>query len=91
MRATLTPIRSPRSVHYSASGEVLTVDLDGQIDSFDFSGLGDGLAESFETTLPICPVLSAERVGGDLTVRLLHPYGPYADESEKQEREVIIQ
>lgn len=90
MRAILTPQRSDRRAEYSAAGDVLTVAMGDQTDTFDFSDMPDGRATEFESTLPVCPVISAERVAGALTVKLLHWYGPDAGDDEKQEREVAI-
>lgn len=43
------------------------------IDTFDFTGTPDGRldVDSIETTLPVQPILAAERVGGELTVTVL--------------------
>lgn len=90
MRAILTPQRSDRRVAYSAADNVLTVTMGAQSDVFDFSDMPDGRATHFETTLPVCPVVSAERVDGVLTVKLLHWYGAGADDEEKRERKVTI-
>jgi len=87
-----SPQRSDRSLSYQFSGETITATLDGQSDTFDFSGLPDGELDvsALETTLDICPVLAARRVNGRLEVTLLKFHGPNALESERfPEPEVI--
>jgi len=87
-----SPQRSDRSLSYQFSGETITATLDGQSDTFDFSGLPDGELDvsALETTLDICPVLAARRVNGQLEVTLLRFHGPDAPESERfPEPEVI--
>ncbi len=62
---------------YDASGDMLTVthEADQVItsDTFDFSGTPDGKldVQSVETTLPVQPIVRAERVDGELTVEVL--------------------
>ena len=69
-----------QSFRYSASGDVLTVTwANGEqevTDTFDFTGLPDGEldVEGIESSLPVQPVLAAERVDGQLWVRVLHWY-----------------
>jgi len=87
-----SPQRSDRQLSYEISGETITATLDGQTDTFDFSGLPDGELDvsALETTLDICPVLAARRVNGRLEVTLLRFHGPDAPESERfPEPEVI--
>lgn len=50
-------------------GDVQTTEL------FDFTGVADGKAQSIiAETLPLNPILSAERVNGVLTVEVLKTY-----------------
>jgi len=79
-----SPQRSDRQLSYEISGETITATLDGQTDTFDFSGLPDGAeAVDFQTSLDPCPVLSAKRINGRLEVTLLKFHGPDAPESER--------
>jgi len=87
-----SPQRSDRSLTYEFEGETITATLDGQSDVFDFSGLPDGELDvsALETTLPICPIISARRVDGQLEVTLLKFHGPNAPVEERfPEPEVI--
>src|SRR5690606_21451732 len=56
-----SPQRSDRLLSYQFVGETIIAALDGQTDTFDFSGLPDGELDvsALETTLDICPVLAA--------------------------------
>jgi len=73
-----SPQRSDRLLSYQFVGETITATLDGQSDVFDFSGLPDGELDvsALETTLDICPIISARRVNGQLEVTLLKFHGP---------------
>jgi len=73
-----SPQRSDRQLSYQFDGETITATLDGETDTFDFSGLPDGELDvsALETTLDICPVLAARRVNGKLEVKLLKFHGP---------------
>ena len=87
-----SPQRNDRSLTYEFDGETITATLDGQTDVFDFSSLPDGELDvsALETTLDICPIISARRVNGQLEVTLLKFHGPNAPESERfPEPEVI--
>jgi len=81
-----SPQRSDRQLSYAfpAPG-VIEATLDGQTDTFDFSGLPDGELDvsALETTLDICPVLAARRVNGQLEVTLLRFHGPDAPYEER--------
>lgn len=95
IKLILTPQRSDMLVSYSADGDVLKVSGATSDDSFDFTPLVDGdIASNLVSTLPVCPVLSAEcvEVDGDrvITVTAISWYGADASDSEKQIREVIL-
>lgn len=83
MRVLLSPQRADRKINYTFGQDVITAEIDGQTDAFDFSQMPDGEAVNIETTLPINPILSARRVGGVLEVVLLNWIGPDAPESER--------
>jgi|Wag4MinimDraft_1082647.scaffolds.fasta_scaffold01841_3 hypothetical protein len=91
MKIIYTPQKADKSLSYAFPSEgVVEATMDGESDTFDFSEMPDGKAEKIESTLFACPVVSAEKVDGELTVKLLHWYGPDAADEEKTEREVII-
>lgn len=71
-----SPQRSDRQLSYKCDGEVITATLDGQVGTFDFAAMPNGEAEEITSSLPICPVVSAKRVDGELEVTLLRFNGP---------------
>lgn len=86
MKLILTPQGNKVDFSFSGSGDVLNVTVDGVTDTFDFSQMPDGKAESIESTLNSCPVASAERVNGALTVTMLD----WRPESEHNMQDVEI-
>ncbi|WFF40384.1 hypothetical protein EVC62_02090 [Salinicola endophyticus] len=77
MRLLLTPQRSELSAKYYADTALLTVEVGGDIDTFDFTDAPDGEFDGFASdTLPLCPILRAEKSGDALTVWALGWYGP---------------
>lgn len=52
-------------------------------DIFDFSNIPDGELTDIETTLPVIPILKAERTDGVLSLILLNYIGIDATEEEK--------
>jgi hypothetical protein len=84
VRVRYSPQFSIRRIDYEISGEVVTATLDtGEVDVFDFSALPDGRAEEVSTSLPIQPIVSAERVAGVLQLELLKFIGLDASEAER--------
>lgn len=93
MTLKFSPQRSDASLAYQVEGDVLTVThtpANGKgaaVDVFDFSAYPDGQLDvsTIETTLPVQPVLAAERTAGVLTVMLLHWYahGETSDRAEE--------
>ena len=67
----------PHELVYEVEGDVLTVTHKAgevvTVDVFDFTGTPDGKldVDTIETTLPVQPILAAERVDGLLTVTVL--------------------
>ena len=91
MKAIFTPQRSDYVMKVSAKGDVLTIEVDGVTDSFDFSTLNDGdIAVDFVSVLTPNPVLNARKESGEIIVELIGFYGPDAEESEMLTREVIL-
>ncbi|MEQ5768171.1 hypothetical protein NFH98_11245 [Halomonas sp. H33-56] len=75
---------------YSADGEEITATINGQTDTFDFSKMRNGTATQFETVLPYCPVIKAERVDGELTVHLITWYWGAANYENRLEGEAEL-
>lgn len=91
MKAIFTPQRSDYVMKVSAKGDVLTIEVDGVTDSFDFSTLNDGdIAVDFVSVLTHNPVLNARKESGEIIVELIGFYGSDAEESEMLTREVIL-
>lgn len=62
---------TPVECDYSADGDVLTVVMDGVVETFDFTDLPDGEAENIDCgELSTNPILNAKRSEGVLTVTL---------------------
>jgi hypothetical protein len=79
-----SPQFSTKRISYQIAGEVVTATLDtGETDTFDFSALPDGRAEEVSTSLPVQPIVSAERVNGVLHLELLKFIGLDASEAER--------
>ena len=74
MKIYLIPQFSPNSLTYSFRGDAITVDMDGNKDTFDFTGMPDGELEldDIETTLEHNPIMSAKKIDGILSVELLN-------------------
>ncbi|MGY9355842.1 hypothetical protein ACTM7X_16660 [Citrobacter braakii] len=91
MKAIFTPQRSDNVMNASAKGDVLTIDVDGVSDSFDFSTLNDGdIAVDFVSVLKPNPVLNARKESGEIIVELIGLYGSDAEESKTQIWEVTL-
>ena len=81
IKVFFSPQRSDNQIEYSFNGEAVTARIGTVKDTFDFSTLPDGelnIEESIETTLPVCPIISAKRVDGILHLELLNWLGPNA-------------
>ena len=83
VKVFFSPQRADRQIEYSLNGEAVTAKIGDAEDTFDFSALPDGELnkeddESIETTLPVCPIISAKRVDGILHLELLNWLGPDA-------------
>ena len=79
---TETPQRSERKATYISGGatgadsvDVLTVEMDGVTEIFDFTGFSEGIAEEITSEiLPINPIISAEKTGDVVTVAVIRFY-----------------
>lgn len=91
MKLKLTPQRSDIVVKYSAAGSILTVNVDGASDTFDFSVMNEGdLASDFQTSLGYNPLISATVEDGELTILAIKTYGIDAGDRERENSEVIL-
>lgn len=83
MFINLSPIRSDREISYTYNGERITATIDNQSDTFNFSEVPNGKLDEVESTLPINPIISAERVEGTLYVELINFISGDATEEER--------
>lgn len=73
---TYTPQRSDFKATYTINDDVLTVEMDGATEVFDFTGLAEGVAqEIIAEVLPINPVISAEKIGDTVIIKVIQFYG----------------
>ena len=70
-----TPQRADIKVEYKVDGDVLTV-IKGDIkEVFDFTGLAEGIAEEIiAEVLPINPIISAEKTGDTVNIKVIRFY-----------------
>lgn len=98
MRILYSPQRNDIKINYSFEGEKIIVEYNGQTDTFDFSTMPDGKMETHDefgksaitTVLPVIPIISAERVEGQLSVVLLNFISENARDSEKYPDWVVV-
>ena len=86
IKVTEAPQRSDYTIHHTVNGDILIVTIDDTTEEFDFSGLPEGMAEEIvPDSLPLNPIMSAEKVGDEIKITLLRLYG----EDEKGEFENV--
>lgn len=70
------PQRADIKAVYAINGDILTVSINGFTEVFDFTGLGEGVAEQIAIeSLPLNPILSAEKTGDIIIVKAIQFYG----------------
>lgn len=81
-----TPQRANIKAEYIINNDILTVKIDGTMETFDFTGLEEGIAEEIiAEVLPINPIISAEKIGDIVNIQVIRFYG----QDEKELFEVI--
>lgn len=83
MKILLSPQISKHLIEYEFGNDVVTATINNESETFDFSDFPDGKAENIETTLPINPIISAERIEGILHVELVNFIAEDATEEER--------
>lgn len=70
---------------FEFNGESITITLGGISDEFDFSAFPDGVMDSsmVETILEYNPIISAERIDGLLSVKIMNFISEDSIESER--------
>lgn len=71
-------------------GEVTFIVTEEHTDTFDFMDMPDGKLEESTSTLPVNPLLSAERIDGVLHVTLLKYHGANATQEELFPEEIEV-
>lgn len=76
-----TPQRADMKIKYVVDGDILNVTIDGVTEEFDFTGLPEGrMTEVEPEILTINPIVTAEKIGDEITITLIRFYG----EDEKE-------
>ncbi len=71
-----TPQRADFKAEYTVNGDALIVQIGNIKEIFDFTGLEEGVAEEIiAETLPINPIVSAEKIGKEINVKVIRFYG----------------
>lgn len=71
----LTPQRSDIKVEYKINEDILNVKIDKIEENFDFTGFEEGIAEEIiSEALPINPILSAEKIGDTINIKVIRFY-----------------
>ena len=75
------PMRADMCIAHMVAGDILTVTIDGVSEEFDFTGLPEGRMTEIEPEiLTINPIVTAEKIGDEITITLIRFYG----EDEKE-------
>lgn len=83
---THTPQRADAKAEYIINNDVLTVKIDDIMETFDFTGFAEGIAEEIiAEVLIINPIVSVEKVLDTVNIEVIRFYG----EDEKHLFEVI--
>lgn len=84
MKILYIPQVSDRKLTYEFNNDVVTATLNGVTDTFDFSGMPNGVADSIESeSFDFNPIISAKRVDDILHVEVLNFIGDYASYEER--------
>ena len=71
-----TPQRADIKAEYIVNNDVLTVKINDVEEVFDFTGLEEGIAEEIIVEeLSINPIISAEKIGDTVNVKVIRFYG----------------
>lgn len=76
-----TPQRADTKVEYIVINDILTVKINQKMETFDFTGLEEGIADEIITEiLPISPIVSVEKTGDTIDIKVIRFYN--AEEKE---------
>lgn len=84
MKVYLSPqnVSDNKRIKYAFFGESITVTYGNERDTFDFTAMPLGVLDSVDTTLPVNPIIQAERKADGLYVTLLNYVGDDATDEE---------
>lgn len=70
-----TPQRSEDILNYKITGDIVEITLNGNTESFDFTGMPEGILEDIEVEeLSYNPIVEGSKVGNELTLTIIRPY-----------------
>lgn len=73
-----TPQRANIKAQYTVENDILTVTIGETTEVFDFTGLTEGIAEEIIVEeLPINPIISAEKTGDTINIRVIRFYNSH--------------
>ncbi len=76
-----TPQRADIKIEYIAENDILTATINDATETYDFTGFTEGKAEEIiAESLPINPIISAEKIGETINIKVIRFYN--ADEKE---------
>lgn len=76
-----TPQRADIKAEYKVDNDILTIEINGVSEVFDFTGPEEGVAEEIIVELlPINPIISVEKIGDTVNIQAIYFYG----EGEKE-------
>lgn len=70
-----SPQRADIKAEYVVNNDILIVKIDNVMETFDFTGLEEGIAEEIiAEELPINPIISAEKIGDTVNIEVIRFY-----------------
>jgi|SRR5690606_2975781 len=83
MKVLYIPQRNDEKIEYEFTETTITAYYKGKSDTFDFTGLSDGVLNEVSSALEVNPLVHAEIKDGELFVKLLYFHGKDATHEEK--------
>lgn len=69
------PQRADVQIVHTINNDILTIKIDEIEETFDFTGLNEGIAEEIIVeNLPLNPILKAEKIGDTINIEVLRFY-----------------
>ncbi|WP_346207609.1 hypothetical protein NSS91_16010 [Caldifermentibacillus hisashii] len=83
MRVLFSPVVCDKKIDYEFNKEVITAIYEGETDTFDFTGMPDGVLKEVDTVLTVNPIIEARKENGVLSVILTNFISKDAPDEEK--------